>query len=260
MLAGIISAVAVEPQPSAEPAPVDQLAVLPPSTLPKRARAGYAAERAYATVKERLLGGDYHAGQRLSVDELRVELDVSKQPVMEALRLLHAENLVTIVPQVGCWVIEHAPADVADFFALMAAVEGQAAAIAAARRTPEQLTDLADLSARIGALRELEPGNERARAYRALNRRLHSVVHRMAGTAIVEELGSSLYDRADLFIYGATERSPMADAIADRHADHERIRAAIERGDAVAADTAGREHILGTVALIERARAREGRP
>ena len=226
----------------------------------KRARAGSATERAYATVKERLLHGEYRAGQRLSVDELRAELEVSKQPMMEALRLLHAENLVTIVPQVGCWVIEHAPADVADFFALMAAVEGQAAAIAAVRRTPAQLTDLATVSARIGALRELDPGNDRARSYRALNRQFHSVVHRMAATAIVEELGSSLYDRADLFIYGATERSPMADAIESRHADHERIRAAIELGDAAAADAAAREHILGTVALIEQARAREGRP
>ena len=247
MLAGMIRRVAVSPMSSEEPTGA--------STVPKRARAGYAAERAYATVKERLLCGDYRAGQRLSVDELRAELDVSKQPVMEALRLLHAENLVTIVPQVGCWVIEHAPADVADFFALMAAVEGQAAAIAAVRRTPAQLTELAAVSASIGMLRELDAGNDRARAYRVLNRQLHSVVHRMAATAIVEELGSSLYDRADLFIYGATQRSPMADAIDARHADHERIRAALARRDPPAAEKAARAHILGTVALIDAALA-----
>jgi DNA-binding GntR family transcriptional regulator len=66
------------------------------------AHAGSAAEWAYATVKERLLDGDDRAGQRLSVDRLRAEFDVSKQPIMEALRLLHAEKLVTIVPQAGC--------------------------------------------------------------------------------------------------------------------------------------------------------------
>lgn len=230
-----------------------------PSPLARRARAGSAAEWAYATVKERLLDGDYRAGQRLSVDRLRAEFDVSKQPIMEALRLLHAENLVTIVPQAGCWVTEHAPADVADFFALMAAVEAQAAAIAARRRTPEQLRALAVVSARIGVLTELDPGTDQARAYRALNRQFHSLVHRMAGTAIVEELCSSLYDRADLFIYGAAERSPLTDALDGRHADHEHIRAAIELGDAAAAETAAREHILGTVALIEHARAQESR-
>jgi DNA-binding GntR family transcriptional regulator len=232
-----------------------------PQTSPygARARAGSATERAYATVKERLLDGDYRAGQRLSVDDLRAELDVSKQPIMEALRLLHAESLVKIVPQLGCWVVEHEPADVADFFALMAAVEGQAAGIAARRRTPGQMTELAEVSARIGALTELDrETTDQTRPYRALNRQFHSVVHRMAGTTIVEELCSSLYDRADLFIYGAAERSPLTDAMAGRHADHERIRAAIEIGDAAAAETAAREHILGTVALIELARAREG--
>lgn len=40
----------------------------------------------YDTIKDRLLEGDYPAGSRVSVEALRSEFGVSKQPIMEALR------------------------------------------------------------------------------------------------------------------------------------------------------------------------------
>jgi len=42
-------------------------------------------------------GRGYTPGQKLSVEELSRELEVSKQPIMEALRLLSADGLVTII-------------------------------------------------------------------------------------------------------------------------------------------------------------------
>ena len=55
----------------------------------------------YDMLRERLLEGRYPAGTRLPTDDLRAELGVSKQPVMEALRRLAADGVVQIVPQVG---------------------------------------------------------------------------------------------------------------------------------------------------------------
>jgi DNA-binding GntR family transcriptional regulator len=54
----------------------------------------------YDLLKERLLEGLYPAGTRLPTDDLRIELGVSKQPVMEALRRLSADGMIEIVPQV----------------------------------------------------------------------------------------------------------------------------------------------------------------
>ena len=59
----------------------------------------------YEMLKERLLEGTYQAGERLSVETLKTEFEVSKQPVMEALHRLAADGLVEIVPQVGCRVV-----------------------------------------------------------------------------------------------------------------------------------------------------------
>ena len=46
----------------------------------------------YEMLKERLLEGTYQAGERLSVETLKTEFEVSKQPVMEALHRLAADH------------------------------------------------------------------------------------------------------------------------------------------------------------------------
>jgi hypothetical protein len=68
---------------------------------PLRRAGGPLNQAVYDVLRERLLEGRYPAGTRLPTDDLRSELGVSKQPVMEALRRLAADGMVQIVPQVG---------------------------------------------------------------------------------------------------------------------------------------------------------------
>ena len=223
------------------------------SLAPNQARA---ADRAYVLIKERLMEGVYKPGDRLSVGALGRELGVSKQPVMESLRRLSAEGFVTIMPQVGCRVAEYGEAEIRDFFRLFAASEGEATAMATERRTPEDLERLRAVSARIGTLRRDPSAEARASGYRALNREFHSLIHEMSRTSIVRSLGSGFFDRADFLINGAAPVSPFAYSVEARHADHERIVAALELGNVVAARRAAEEHILDTVALMNEARGR----
>jgi hypothetical protein len=51
-------------------------------------------------------------------------LDVSKQPIMDALRRLASDGLVEIIPQVGCRIPVHEPQDVTDFFAVFGGQSG----------------------------------------------------------------------------------------------------------------------------------------
>lgn len=219
-----------------------------------------AADRAYALVKDRLTEGVYKAGESLRVSALSRELGVSKQPVMESLRRLSAEGFVTITPQVGCKVVRQDEDEIRDFFRLFAAGEGAATAMAAERRTEEELERLRAVSSRIGDLRYDLSSEARAHGYRVLNREFHSLIHEMSHTSIVEALGSSFFDRSDFFINGAAPVSPFADSLDARHADHEEIVAALESGDAEAARRAAETHILGAVALIEAAVRRGAHP
>jgi DNA-binding transcriptional MocR family regulator len=106
----------------------------------------------YDLLKDRLLEGEYQSGERLSVESLKAEFGVSKQPVMEALRRLSSEGLVEIIPQVGCRVPVYDGADVTDFFAIFGGMEGAVAGVAAQRCTDAQVDQLADVNEEIRRL------------------------------------------------------------------------------------------------------------
>jgi DNA-binding GntR family transcriptional regulator len=219
-----------------------------------------AGERVYSVLKERLLDGHYRPDQRLNADGLAAELDVSRQPVFDAFKRLSTEGLVSVKPHVGCRVATYDMAEVRDYFHMFAAVEGAASALAAQRRSDEALKALRRLHAQIGGLADLPTSDERAHAYRALNREFHSLVHTMCGTRIVESFGAAMYDRADFFINSSSPVSPFADSIPGRHREHAAIVAAIETGDAEGARTAASAHIFETVALIQRTIGRSTAP
>ena len=89
-------------------------------------------------LKERLLSGQYAAGSRISIEEVKAEFGVSKQPVMDAMRRLEAIGIVQIVPQSGCRVARYTSQEILDFFNLFGSFEGEIAAAAASsthRRT-----------------------------------------------------------------------------------------------------------------------------
>ena len=112
-------------------------------------------------LKERLLAGRYPMGSRISIEEVKAEFGVSKQPVMDAMRRLEATGIVQIVPQSGCRVRHYSAQEIRDFFNLFGRFEGEIAAAAAARRSDAQLFELDDAWQRIADLEELDDPEER---------------------------------------------------------------------------------------------------
>lgn len=201
----------------------------------------------YDEMKTRLLEGTYAPGQRLSVEALRREFAVSKQPVMDALRRLSADQLVEIIPQVGIQVSTYSEREVEDFFRLFAGVEGTIAEVAATRRTEAQLVELTRVEGLVGTLRS-EAAAERAHHYRIINRRFHAVIHEMAGSEIMVDVAQRMFDLSDFLINTTGIPAPLSNALEDRHADHQRILEALLDRDGVAARREMEAHILETVA------------
>lgn len=204
----------------------------------------------YEVVKARLLLGTVPSGGRLSVEALRSELGVSKQPIMDALRLLAADGLVEIRPQIGCVVASYSPGEVSDFFHMFAGLEGAVASVAARRCTPEALDHLEELSRRTRELGRQEDPLVRSRGYLELNRGFHEGIHRMAGSRIIAETSRRMWDLSDFLINTSGISEPMADSVDERQDDHDRIRIALAGGDAAAAKAEMEQHILQTLELI----------
>lgn len=222
------------------------------SQPPRRISGARLAITLYDTIRERLLDGHYPAGDRIVVSTLREEFGVSKQPIMEALRRLSSENLVHIIPQVGCEVAHYDAQEVEDFFRLFGGFEGTIAAVAAERRTETQLAQLRRLADAADPLADLPDAEERSRGYRLQNREFHAAIHDMSHSRIMAETSHRMWDMSDFLINTTGIARPHADAIPERQHDHHRIIDAIAAGDSAAARQVMEDHITGTIALIRR--------
>jgi DNA-binding GntR family transcriptional regulator len=213
----------------------------------------------YDTLKARVLDGVYPAGERISLEELKREFEVSKQPVMEAMRQLAAAGLIEILPQVGCRVPRYSPAEVRDFFVLFGSVEGAIAGIAASRWRGAELDEIEDLNRRIAQLdASVSDAATRSRQYLTLNRQLHRAIQTISGSRVIADMSQRMFDLSDLLINTAGVPHPLAAAIGERAHDHDEIIAALRVRDSKAAQAAMERHILATVDLIHARSSRTG--
>jgi DNA-binding GntR family transcriptional regulator len=204
-------------------------------------------------VRERLLDGRWAAGEFIAVDALRFELGVSRQPVMDALHRLATDDLVEIIPQVGCRVPVYQRKDLADFFAIFAAAEGEATAISARRPNERDLNSLEMINERISRISPKASSDDRAHEYRLLNRDFHSVVLDMADSVFASRVSRRMWDVSDLLINTVGELHPLSSEISERHDDHLRIISALRDRDENAARDLMAAHILRNIPMLETA-------
>ena len=192
------------------------------------------AEGIAAALRARIGGGKLRAGQHLVEADLVAEFGASRGSVREAMRLLVAEGLLHFEPNRGVSVRRLSRGDILSLYEVRGALEGLAARLVAARG--------GDM-ARLCAANEDGRSAVRARnagAYAAANQVLHWVVVEMSGNALLVETASRLRLQA-----ARMQVQALADPTAMRasQSDHDRIVAAICRGQADAAERAMRSHI-----------------
>jgi DNA-binding GntR family transcriptional regulator len=210
-------------------------------------------EQVYEQIKENLFVSRYGKGGRLPVDDIAKEMNVSRQPVMDAIKRLELEGFVSVIPQVGCMVREYTPDEIHDFYQLFAYGEAQVAELAAIKADDEDIISLKIISEQIGQLsKQKPPRHDRARSYRMLNRKFHKEIRRIARSASLTELVESMGDRSDFFI-AMSGRPVFAEEqrLVNAHVEHQEVLLAIVRHDARAAGEAMRHHILETDARLQ---------
>jgi DNA-binding GntR family transcriptional regulator len=228
-----------------------------PASLPSAYPGQRLAQLVLDELKARLLAGRYPAGSRISIEDVKAEFGVSKQPVMDAMRRLEATGIVEIVPQSGCRVASYSAQEIRDFFNLFGRFEGEIAAAAAVRRSDAQLAELDGIWQRIADLERLDDPEERARGYRLRNREYHLVLHRMSHSRLMADLSEQMWDLSDFLVttIGGVER--LSGSLHDRNHDHDVIRIAIRSQNPDVARAAMESHIVGTVAAFSATRVQE---
>src|SRR5947208_1930363 len=99
-------------------------------------------DRAYAHIREMVVGGDLPVGGRLSPAALAQQLEMSHIPVREALTRLRCEGLLEHRPGRGTFVRRPQRSELIEMIELRTVLESNAAAVAARRIDAAQFDEL----------------------------------------------------------------------------------------------------------------------
>jgi len=106
------------------------------------------SERAYYEIKRRIARREILPGAALVLQSLATKLGMSRMPVVEAIRRLERDGLVTLVPQWGATVKVWSQDEIQEAHSIRRALEGEAARLFVKRASPEDKRRLAELSDR----------------------------------------------------------------------------------------------------------------
>ncbi|MEX0643230.1 MAG: GntR family transcriptional regulator, partial [Pirellulales bacterium] len=102
------------------------------------------ADRAYQTLRARILAGEIPGGARLRQHQLAKEMGITTNPLREALVRLTRDGLVEMEPNMGAKVREWKPEDYIQQFDVRLALESELGILASQRSTRGELADLAE--------------------------------------------------------------------------------------------------------------------
>ncbi len=105
-------------------------------------------------IKKRILDGTFPPGSFLSAKAIAKALGMSRSPIRDALRMLENEGLVRFTPHLGAAVIKLTEEEISDLIGLRRIMEAYCAALAAQRRTVQELEKL---HATLAGMEELAP-------------------------------------------------------------------------------------------------------
>ena len=120
-------------------------------------------------------------GAKLNERALSNELNVSRTPLREAIKMLAAEGLVELLPNRGAIAVELTEQDVLNTFEVMAMLEAQSGELAAQRITAAELLEIKALHF------EMLAAHTRADlpAYYRLNATIHSAINAAAKNSVL---------------------------------------------------------------------------
>ncbi|MGL4635802.1 MAG: GntR family transcriptional regulator [Beijerinckiaceae bacterium] len=195
-------------------------------------------EDAYAAFKLAIRESEFPPGHQVSEQEIALRLGMSRTPIHEAALRLQEEGLVRILPRKGIQIAAISPADMADIFDVVMAIESAAAERLAMLPEPERMSIADALDAETEAMRRaLADENMKERAQ--CDDRFHRLLVEGCGNSRFARIMQTVNDQAHRARVLTTPLRPNLALSVD---DHIKIAEAIRVGSATDARELTRQH------------------
>lgn len=195
------------------------------------------ADYAYQELRLRIITKQLKPGQRLPEVSLAKQLGVSRTPVREALRRLHSEGLVLIIPNSGARLAAPTISEIEETFVVREQLECLAISLAAKKITDRYLRRLEEAlveEARAIEAKDLE-------TYLEVNEAFHRAIGDASGNKVISEYVEKILARTNAYIvffdpFQYDETAPSVDS-------HRKILQALRAGDGDEAVSLMKEHL-----------------
>ena len=196
--------------------------------------------KVFRKLREDILSGVYKEHDELREIIIGEELGVSRTPVIEALRQLELEGLVTIIPNKGAYVTGITPKDVHDIYKIRSMLEGLCARWATRNITDDQIEELEEIIL-LSEFHLRKASHGKAEQVSELDGKFHKVLYEASNSRILEHVLSDFHKYvkvARTMSVGAKDRAEKSIA------EHRGILDAIKNKDADLAEQLANEHIM----------------
>ncbi|TDN92169.1 GntR family transcriptional regulator [Microbacterium sp. BK668] len=199
---------------------------------------GAAGARVAEALRSAILDGRYAPGERIRQEVLAERYGASRVPVREALRMLDAEGLVTLVANTGAWVSRISLAECEEMYQIRERIEPLLLRFNLPLLSPADVAELARLADAMEATDDVEE-------FLALDRAFHLSCYDLVPTSVLGDLVRQLWNRTQHYRRAFT-RVFRAEGDRSVHHEHHLLVAALRRGDADEAERVLAGHIRRT--------------
>jgi DNA-binding GntR family transcriptional regulator len=197
-------------------------------------------EAADGLIRKLIFSRELKPGERIDEQALARDFGISRTPLREALKVLHNEGLVKLVPRRGCFVAKLSEQDVDEIYDTIGLLEGACAARAAQVATPADIARLQRLTQRMAQM--AAEGN--FKRYFDANLATHEAVLDVAGNRWQKNVIQYLRSMCRLYPHVSVGKIPGR--LEESLQEHQELAAAIEAHDPVRAQAVMWRHIANT--------------
>jgi DNA-binding GntR family transcriptional regulator len=187
-------------------------------------------------LRQRIFDGELAPGSFLDEVQLALDMEISRTPLREALKVLTVEGLVRHEPRRGCFVAEVTEQDLDEIFPVIALLEGRCAYEAAVHATDADLEALEELHARLARHAKAKRVND----YYAANFAIHEAIIALAGNRWLAQV---ITDLRKIVKLSRLQQLRAPGRLEQSLSEHLAVFAALKARDAEGAEAAMKTHL-----------------